>query len=75
MMASLSPDHVARILQELNNIDRETLTALVQEAVDADAVDKVFESGAEFVSFIEAITKGFEKAVGSQRGLIVLLSY
>lgn len=75
MMASLSPDRVVRILQDLKQIDHEALRLLIQEAVDSDAVDKIFESGAEFVSFIEAITIGFEKAVSSRRGLIVLLSY
>ena len=75
LMASLAPQRVASLLASLKGIDRSRLIELMQKAVEADAVDKIFESGEDFVSFVEAFTKGFEGAVRGGRGILVFLSY
>lgn len=75
MMASFAPERVASVLASLKGMDRSRLVELIQKAVEADAVDKIFESGEEFASFVDAFTGGLEKAVRRGRGILVLLSY
>ncbi len=75
MMGSLAPERVAEVLESLKGMDRELLAALVQKAVEAETTGGIFESASEFLEFIDAVKKGFEKTVKSGRGILVLLSY